>query len=88
MIKINLKKHLGFEFTTGEILRLLQKKALVKFSILINVLFKLRCLLSMWRIAEVILILKLDQTLNDVIAYRQMLVFPVMSKLFENLLYF
>lgn len=88
MIKenINPKKAPGFDLITGEILKHLPKKAIVKLTHIINAAFRLKHVPSLWKIAEVIMIPKPGKPPNAVSSYRPISLLPVISKLFEKIL--
>jgi hypothetical protein len=83
---INPKKAPGFDLITGEILQQLPRKAIVKITNLISAAFRLKYVLRLWKVAEVIMILKPRKPPHDTASYRPISLLPVMSKLFEKLL--
>lgn len=82
----NLKKTPGFDLITGEVLRNLPKKAVIKLTNLINAAFRLKYVPSLWKMAEVIMIVKPGKPPQEVSSYRPILLLSVISKLFEKLL--
>lgn len=83
---INPKKAPGFDLITGEVLKQLPKKAIIKLSHLINAAFRLRYVPEMWKVAEVIMIHKPGKAPHDVSSYRPISLLPILSKLFEKIL--
>lgn len=83
---IKLKKAPGFDLITGEILKQLPRKAVVKLTNIINAAFRLKCVPNLWKIAEVIMIPKPGKPLHETTSYRPISLLPIMSKLFEKLL--
>jgi hypothetical protein len=83
---INLRKALGFDLITGEILKQLPHKAIVKLTHMYNAAFRLKYVPSYWKAAEVIMSLKLGKPATEVTSYRPISLLPVLSKLFEKLL--
>lgn len=61
-------------------------KALVKFTNLINAAFRLKYVPSLWKVAEVIMILKPGKPPNETASYRPISLLPIISKVFEKLL--
>ena len=60
--------------------------ALYKLQYLINACFKLKYVPHLWKIAEVILILKHGKEPTEVTSYRPISLLPILSKIFEKLL--
>jgi uncharacterized FlaG/YvyC family protein len=83
---INPKKAPGFDLITGEILKQLPHKAVVKLTHLYNAAFRLKYVPSYWKAAEVIMLLKPGKPATEVTSYRPISLLPVLSKLFEKLL--
>jgi hypothetical protein len=84
--QINPKKAPGYDLITGEILTQLPRKAIVKLTYLVNAAFRLKYVPKLWKIAEVLMILKPGKPPNEVSSYRPISLLPVISKLFERLL--
>ena len=84
--KIETKKSPGYDLITGEILKKLPKKAIIKLTNLINAAFRLKYVPMSWKCAEVIMILKPGKPPQDRNSYRPISLLTVMSKLFEKLL--
>lgn len=83
---ISAKKAPGFDLITGNILKALPQKAIVKLSHLINASFRLQYVPQLWKIAEVIMIPKPGKSPHEVTSYRPISLLPVLSKLFEKIL--
>lgn len=83
---INSKKAPGFDLITGEVLKQLPKKAIVKLTNLINAVFRLQYVPRLWKMAEVIMIPKPGKPPYKASSYRPISLLPVVSKLFEKLL--
>lgn len=83
---INPKKTPGFDLITGEVLKQLPKKAIIKLTHLINASFRLRYVPRMWKVSEVIMIPKSGKPPHEVSSYRPISLLPMISKLFEKIL--
>jgi hypothetical protein len=83
---INPKKAPGFDLITGEVLKQLPRKAVVKITNLINAAFRQKYVPRLWKMAEVIMIPKPENSPHGSASYRPIPLLPVMSKLFEKLL--
>lgn len=83
---IDPKKAPGYDLITGEILKQLPRKAIVKLTHLINASYRLKYVPQIWKIAEVIMIHKTGKPPHEVSSYRPISLLPVLSKLFEKLL--
>lgn len=82
---INPKKAPGFDLITGEILKQLPKKGIVKLTHLINAVFRLKHVPILWKTAEVIMVPKPGKSVNKVTSYRPISLLPILSKVFEKL---
>lgn len=82
---INSKKAPGYDLITGEILKQLPKKGVIKITHLINASFRLKYVPMLWKTADVIMIPKPGKTVNEAKSYRPISLLPVLSKLFEKL---
>lgn len=87
-IKFNLRigKAPGYDLLTGEILKQLPKKAIVKLTHLFNAVIRLRHVPSAWKVAEVIMLPKPGKPPNEAKSYRPISLLPIISKLMERLL--
>jgi hypothetical protein len=87
-IKTNIypKKAPGFDLITGQILKELPTKALVKLTNLLNASFRLKYVSQLWKVAEVIIIPKPGKPPHDGTSYRPISLLPVLSKLFGKLM--
>lgn len=83
---IDPKKSPGFDLITGKILRELPRKALSKLCHLINASFRLKYVPQLWKVAEVIMILKPGKIPHNTSSYRPISLLPVISKVFEKVL--
>jgi hypothetical protein len=83
---INSKKSPGFHLITGQTLKELPRKALVKLTNLINTSFGLKCVPQLWKVAEVIMVPKPCKPPHESASYGPISLLPTMSKLFEKLL--
>lgn len=81
---LSLKKTSGFDLITGEELKKLTRKAIVKLTIIINAAFRLKYVPR--KMAEVIMTLKPGKQPYEATSYRPISLLPVMSKLFKKLL--
>jgi hypothetical protein len=68
----------GFYLTTGDILKNLKRKALVKLTTLINAYIQLNYILNAWKTAEVIMIPKPVKNLSEMESYRPLSLLPIM----------
>lgn len=82
---INPRKAPGFDLITGEVLKQLPRKGIVKLTNLINAAFRLKHVPSIWKVAEVIMIQKPGKPPNETTSYRPISLLPIISKLFEKL---
>lgn len=80
------KKAPGYDLITGEVLKVLPRKALIKLLYIINAALRLKHVPSQWKVAEVIMILKPGKPPNEVKSYRPISLLPVISKVFERIL--
>lgn len=85
--EINPKKAPGYDLITGQILKNLPRKALVKITKIINAAIKLRYVPQLWKLAEVIMIQKPGKPAEQLTSYRPISLLPVLSKLFEKLVH-
>jgi hypothetical protein len=83
---INPKKAPGYDLITGEILKDLPKKVIMKLTHLINAAFCLKHVPDAWKMAKVIMIPKQGKPPNEVTSYRPISLLPIISKLFGKLL--
>lgn len=83
---ISTKKSPGFDLITGEILKQLPRKAIVKITYLFNASFRLKYVPKMWKIAEVLMLPKPGKPPHEVTSYRPISLLPVLSKLYEKIL--
>jgi hypothetical protein len=81
---INPKKAPGFDLITGEILKQIPKKAIVKLTYLYNTAFRLKYVPSYWKAAGVITIPKPGKPATEITSYRPISLLPVLSKQFEK----
>jgi hypothetical protein len=82
---INPRKAPGFDLITGEIPKQLPRKG-VKLTHLINASFRLKYMLQVWKIAEVIIIPKPGKQPKKITSHRPISLLPVVPKQFEKLL--
>lgn len=85
--EINPKKAPGYDLITGQILKNLPRKVLVKLTKIINAAIKLRYVPQLWKLAEVIMVPKPGKPAEQLTSYRPISLLPVLSKLFEKLIY-
>lgn len=76
---------------TGEVLRQLLRRTVVKFTNLTNTAFRLKYMPRQWKVAEVITIQKPEKSPHEALCYRLILLLPAnfsmtIFKLFEKLL--
>lgn len=83
--EINCKKAPGFDYITGEILKNLPRKVIVKIKHIVNACFNLRYVPKLWKVAQVIMIPKPGKPVDQCTSYRPISLLPVLSKLFEKL---
>lgn len=82
---LSLKKSPGYDLITGEVLRHLPRKAVVKLTTIINATFRLKHVPDLWKVAEVIMIAKPGKPVHEASSYRPISLLPILSKLFEKL---
>ena len=82
---LNPKKAPGFDLITGNILKQLPKKGIVKLTHLFNAAIRLRHVPSSWKVSEVIMLPKPGKPPNELKSYRPISLLPIISKLFEKL---
>lgn len=83
---LKTRKAPGFDLITGQVVKQLPEKAKRKLLYLINATFRLRCVPTIWKVAEVIMILKPGKEPTEAKSYRPISLLPVLSKLMEKLL--
>lgn len=83
---INFKKPPRYDLITGRVRKELWDKAIMKLLHLINVSLRLTCCPRHWKVAEVIMILKIGKDSTYRKSYRQISPLSNISKLFEKLL--
>lgn len=84
--RLSKKKTPGYDLITGEVLRNLPRKAIIKLTTFVNATFRLKHVPDVWKFAEVIMIPKPGKPAHEVASYRPISLLPIMSKLFEKLL--
>lgn len=84
--RLSRKKSPGYDLITGEVLKNLPRKAIVKLTTLVNATFRLKYVPDLWKVAEVIMIPKPGKPPHETTSYRPISLLPIMSKLFEKLL--
>lgn len=82
---LNPKKAPGFDLVTGDVLKQLPCKGVVKMTNLINATFRLKYVPKLQKIAQVIMIPKPGKSPNEIKSFRPISLLPIMSKLFEEL---
>lgn len=80
------KKAPGYDLITGEVLKALPRKALIKLLHILNAALRLKHVPSQWKVAEVIMVLKPGKPPNEVKSYRPISLLPIISKIFERIL--
>lgn len=76
----------GYDLITGKILKELPEKGIRKLLYIINASFRLQCVPTQWKVAEVIMIPKPGKPAIEKKSYRPISLLPTMSKIFEKLL--
>jgi hypothetical protein len=76
----------GFDLITGQILKELPRKSLVKLTNPINASFRLKYVRQVWKVAEVVMIPKPGKPPQETTSYRPISLLPIMPKLFEKLM--
>lgn len=84
--EINAKKSPGYDLISGDVLKNLPRKAIIKITNLINATFKLKFVPSLWKVADVLMIPKPGKPPNIVSSYRPISLLPMISKVFEKVL--
>lgn len=80
------KKAPGFDLITADILKQLPKKGITMLTYIMNAMLRLNYVPNVWKVAEIIMILKPGKPPNETKSYRPISLLPIMSKLFEKLL--
>ena len=83
---INAKKAPGFDLITGQVLKNLPRKAIVKLTNIMNAAFRLKHVPSVWKVSEVVMIPKPGKPPHQPSSYRPISLLTTISKLFEKLL--
>lgn len=83
---LNLKKAPGYDLITGRILKELPDEGVIYLLQIFNAMLRLNFVSPQWKTAQVIIILKPDQTHEDTRSYRSISLLPIPFKLFETLL--
>lgn len=83
---LNPKKTPGFDLINGKVLRELPEKAFREITIFFNAILRLNYIPNIWKVAQVILILKPGKDPLDVSSYRPISLLPMLSKVFEKLI--
>lgn len=83
---LNIKKAPGYDLITGQVLKALPEKAILKLLHLFNASFRLKFCPGQWKMAEVIMVPKPGKDLSDRRSYRPISLLPIISKVFEKLL--
>jgi hypothetical protein len=81
---VSPKKAPGFDSITGEILKQLPRKAVVKLTKLISAAFRLKYVPRLWKVAEVVMIPKPGKPPKT--SHWPISLLPITSKLFEKML--
>ena len=84
--KINVKKCPGFDLVTGQIMKHLPQKGIIKLTNLINAAFRLKYVPALWKVAEIIMIPKPGKAACEVSSYRPISLLPITAKIFEKIL--
>jgi hypothetical protein len=84
--QISPKRAPGYDLITGQILKKLPRKAIIKITHILNATFRMIYIPRISKIAEVLTILKPGKPPNKVDSYRPIALLPIMSKPFEKLL--
>ena len=71
---------------TGSVLKHLPRKAILKLTNILNASFRLKFVPGIWKVAEVIMLLKPGKEPHEVSSYRPISLLPVLAKLFERIL--
>lgn len=77
----------GFDLITVEVLKELPKAAIKKLTNIINMSLSMKYVPIYWKVAEVIMIHKPGKPLNETNSYRPISLLPLLSKLFEKILF-
>lgn len=83
--KIKMKKAPGYDLVTGELLKQLPIRAMIKLTNVFNAMIRLKHFPSLWKVAEIIMIPKPGKEPQEVTSYRPISLLPIMAKLFEKL---
>jgi len=83
---INPKKSPGFDLVTGKILQEISTKGLKVLTVIFNAVIRLRYFPAMWKISEIVMIIKPGKEAVKTDSYRPISLLPVLSKLLERLI--
>ena len=79
------KKSPGFDLIVSSLLKYLPHKAVSKLATIFNAVIRLKYFPNMWKVAEIIMILKPGKNPNEASSYRPISLLPIIRKLFEKL---
>lgn len=85
--KLNMKKAPGMDLITARILAECPHKVLVFLTYIFNASFRLCHFSQHWKVAKVIMLAKPGKSLDDPASYRPISLLPILSKIFEKLIY-
>lgn len=77
----NAKKTPRYDLISGEILKQLPRKAIVKLTCLFNSAFSFKYVPRLWKCGEVVMIHKPGKDINEVQSYQPIFLLPVISKI-------
>ncbi|CAF4921618.1 unnamed protein product [Pieris macdunnoughi] len=80
------KKAPGFDLITGEILKKLPRKVIVLLTMLFNAIFRIQYYPKLWKISQIIMIVKPGKPPTEPSSYRPISLLPTISKVFEKTL--
>ena len=82
------RKAPGFDLIDKKVLQELPRKAIVFLTNLFNAIMRVSYFPAMWKVSQIIMILKPGKPVHDITSYRPISLLPVISKLFEKIFLF
>lgn len=83
---LNSKKSPGYDLITGDLLKHLPHRGVVKLSRIFNAAINLTHVPSIWKLAEIVMIQKPGKPSENIASYRPISLLPLIGKLFEKIL--
>jgi hypothetical protein len=81
---LNPRKASGYDLITGRILKEMPSKGIVHLTTICNSIIRIGYFPVQWKVAQIIMIPKLDKPLEEASSYRLISLLPIMSKIFDK----